>query len=267
MNIKKALCSTVGVLILIICLICSAFSGFAYNIEPTYEIGKKITAENNVDTYFFDESFGSDVAVNAMKLIASVTVKDFNANGGFALKFIINNNTTSNDFYFLTMDTNSWAYTDTNNPIEVKSKGTYTLEFDLSNLGQVFIIQGDLWQGTMILNGLQLVDEDNKELATYGSMIEPTVGYYKAGEGKIKNPTPVQTTTTTQIASEITTSATESNTSINVITTSYEKDNSDSGFSFFSFFNILGFKWIAIIVLSVGVILVALAIVFTIKMK
>ncbi len=258
MNIKKALCAILSVMTLIICMIFPSLSAFADD-ELTYEIGKEVTAENNADTYFFDESFGSDVAVNAMKLVASVTVVDFNSSNGFAMKFIINNNTNSNDFYFLTMETNSWAYSGANNPIEAESKGTYTLEFDLSSLGQVFSIKGDLWQGTMILNGIQLVDDKNKEIVTYGNIIEPTVGYYKAGEGKVKNPTTAKPATTTQLNSETTTTAstTQPSRSVTFFTTALS-NNGGQGFSFW---------WIAVAVLAVGVILIALAIILTKKMK
>lgn len=254
MRIKKALCISMSIVTFIMLLITSAFSSFADDNDLTYEIGKEVTAENDADTYFFDESFGSDVAVNAMKLIVSVTVVDFNANGGFGLKFIINNNTDSDDFYFLTMDTNSWAYTDTNNPIETESKGTYTLEFDLSELGQVASIQGDLWQGTVILNGLKILDKNNKELDSYGNIIEPTVGYYKAGVGKVVQKTTAETTTT----SEETTSEPEAGSETSNAVTTIVSNNNASGISFW---------WIGIPVLIAGVILIVLAIVFTKKMK
>ena len=253
MNIKRALCAGMSALIIIMCLMSSALSCFADDTELTYEIGTEYTAVNDADTYFFDESFGSEVAVNAMKLIVSVTVVDFNANGGFGLKFIINNNPDSDDFYFLTMNTNSWASYETKDPIETESKGTYTLEFDLSNLGQIANIQGDLWQGTVVLNGLQILDADDKELISYGNIIEPTVGYYKAGEGKIKNTTTAQTTTTQSITS----AATSANQTVSVATTVLS-NNSGLGFSFW---------WIAIPALAVGFILIVLAIVLTKKMK
>ncbi len=253
MKLKRTLFAVMSALILTICLISPTLSGFADDTELTYKIGKEVTAENDSDTYFFDESFGSEIAVNAMKLIASVTISDFNSNGGFGLKFIINNNPNSDDFYFLTMSTNAWAYTETKDPIEVKSKGTYTLEFDLSKLGQIASIQGDLWQGTMVLNGLQLLDKDNKELASYGSIIEPTVGYFKAGEGKIENTTTVQTTTT-QVTS---TTTNAQNQTVSIATTVLD-NNGGNNFSFW---------WIAIPALGIGVILIVLAIVFTKKMK
>ncbi len=253
MNIKRALFAGISAIITIMCLMSSVLPAFADNTELTYEIGKEITAVNDADTYFFDESFGSEIAVNAMKLIVSVTIADFNVNGGFGLKFIINNNTNSDDFYFLTMNTNLWASTETRNPIEAESKGTYTLEFDLSEMGQVASIQGDLWQGTVVLNGLQLLDEDNKELALYGNIIEPTVGYFKAGKGKIKNTTTAQSTTT----QTTTTTTTAQNQTVSLVTTALS-NNDSVGFSFW---------WIAIPALCIGVILIVLAIVFTKKMK
>lgn len=254
MKTRKALSAVISAVILIMCLISSALSGLADDTELNYKIGKKYTAENNADTYFFDESFGSDVAVNAMKMIVSVTVVKFNSDGGFGLKFIINNNTNSDDFYFLTMNTNAWAASETRNPIEAESKGTYTLEFDLSELGQVASIQGDLWQGTVILNGIQILDKDNKEITSFGSITEPTVGYYKAGEGKIKNPTTAQTTTAASTVQA--TSSAETNGTISLTTALSNKGG--SGFSFW---------WIAIPVLAAGVILIILAIVLTKKMK
>ncbi len=253
MKLKRTINVVISTLILTVCLISPTLSGFADDTELTYEIGKEFTAENDSDTYFFDESFGSEIAVNAMKLIASVTISDFNANGGFGLKFIINNNPNSDDFYFLTMSTNAWAYTETKDPIEVKSKGTYTLEFDLSKLGQVASIKGDLWQGTMVLNGLQILGKNNKELVSYGNIIEPTVGYFKAGVGKIKNTTTAQSTTT-QVT---TTSTTAQNQTVSIATTALE-NNSINNFSFW---------WIAVLALGIGVILIVLAIVFTKKMK
>lgn len=253
MRTKKALCALISSITFIMLLITSALPVFADDNDLTYEIGKEITAENDADTYFFDESFGSDVAVNAMKLIVSVTVVDFNANGGFGLKFIINNNSDSDDFYFLTMDTNSWAYTDTKNPIEAEKKGTYTLEFDLSELGQVASIQGDLWQGTVILNGLKLLDKNNEEIDSYGNIIEPTVGYYKAGVGKVVQKTTAETTTTAAV-----TSATEAGSETSTAATTIISNNNASGISFW---------WIGIPALAVGVILIVLAIVFTKKMK
>lgn len=256
-KVLYALYAMVSIFIFIISIINSALPVFSDDTELNYEIGKEFTAVNDADTYLFDESFGSEVAINAMKLVVSVTVVDFNANGGFGLKFIINNNSNSDDFYFLTMDTNSWAYNETKDPIEVKKKGTYTLEFDLSELGQVATIQGDLWQGTAVLNGLQLLDKDDKELALYGSIIEPTVGYYKAGKGKIKNTVTVQSTTT-QTSTDVQTSTTvQSSQTVSVGTTALSGSNG-SGISFW---------WIGISVLGVGLILIVLAIVFTIKMK
>ncbi len=230
----------------------SVFSVFSEDSTTTYEIGEEFTAVNDADTYFFDESFGSDVAVNAMKLIVSVTIVDFNSNGGFGLKFIINNNSDSDDFYFLTMDTNQWAYDNTKNPIEAESKGTYTLEFDLSDLGQVATLQGDLWQGTVVLNGLQLLDKNNGELASFGNIIEPTVGYYKAGVGKV-----VQTTTS-ETTSEATSETSVSESSTATYATTIISDNNSSGISFW---------WIAIPALAIGVVLIVLAIILTKKMK
>lgn len=253
MELKRTIYVVISTLILIVSLIIPTFSGFADDTELNYEIGKELTAQNDSDTYFFDESFGSEIAVNAMKLIASVTVSDFNSNGGFGLKFIVNNNPNSDDFYFLTMSTNAWAYTGTKDPIEVKSKGTYTLEFDLSKMGQIASIQGDLWQGTMVLNGLQILDKDNKELVSYGNIIEPTVGYFKAGKGKVKNTTTVQTTAT-QVTS---TTTTAENQTVSLATTVLENNG----------VNNLSFWWIAVPALGIGVILIVLAIVFTIKMK
>ena len=255
MDIKKALCAVMSALFLIMCLIATELSGFTDDTELNYKIGTEYTAQNDADTYFFDESFGSDVAVNAMKLIASVTVVDFNSYGGFGLKFIINNNSNSDDFYFLTMNTNAWAATDTKDPIETETKGTYTLEFDLSKLGQVASIQGDLWQGTMVLNGLQILGEDNQVLTSYGNIIEPTVGYYKAGKGKVKNTKTVQTTTT-QTSTSATTSASATQT-VSVATTVLSNDIG-SGFSFW---------YIAIPALAIGILFIVLAIVLTKKMK
>lgn len=253
MKLKSAVCVAISSIVFIMLLITSVLPAFADDSNLTYEIGKEFTAENDADTYFFDESFGSEIAVNAMKLIVSVTVADFNANNGFGLKFIINNNSNRDDFYFLTMNTNSWAYSGTKDPIEADAKGTYTLEFDLSKLGQVASIQGDLWQGTVILNGLQILDDKGKELATFGNIIEPTVGYYKAGVGKVVNTTTAKTTTT----SASTTTTTADNQTVSIATTIIS-NNSDSGISFF---------WIGIPTLAVGVILIVLAIVFTKKMK
>ncbi len=254
MELKRKIYVVISTLILTVSLIVPTFSGFADDTELTYKIGKELTAQNDSDTYFFDESFGSEIAVNAMKLIASVTVSDFNANGGFGLKFIVNNNPNSDDFYFLTMSTNAWAYTETKDPIEVESKGTYTLEFDLSKMGQIASIQGDLWQGTMVLNGLQILDKDNKELVSYGNIIEPTVGYFKAGKGKVKKTTTVQQTTATQVTSTTTTSE---NQTVSIATTVLE-NNGGNNFSFW---------WIAVPALGLGVILIVLAIVLTKKMK
>lgn len=254
MKIKKALCGVIIAVTFILTVITSLFPAFADDNELTYEIGKEFTAQNDADTYLFDESFGSDAAINAMKLIVSVTVVDFNANGGFGLKFIINNNSNSDDFYFLTMNTNQWAYTETKNPIEVEKKGTYTLEFDLSKLGQVATIQGDLWQGTAVLNGLKLMDKNNKELESFGNIIEPTVGYYKAGVGKVVQKTTAETTTTTTT----TASATNASSQAPSVATSIITNNNSSGISFW---------WFAIPSLAVGVFLIVLAIIFTKKMK
>ena len=254
MKLKNALCVAISSVIFIMLLTVTALPAFADDDELTYKIGKEFTAVNDADTYFFDESFGSEIAVNAMKLIVSVTVVDFNANGGFGLKFIINNNPDSDDFYFLTMGTNSWAYNETKNPIEADKKGTYTLEFDLSKLGQVASIQGDLWQGTVILNGLKLLDKNGKELTSYGDIIEPTVGYYKAGVGKVANTTTAESSTTA--VSTTTVSETESQT-VSIATTIVSRNN---GLNF-------SFWWIGISALVLGVILIVLAIVFTKKMK
>ena len=253
MKLKNAVCTAIGSIASLVLLITSVLPAYADDNNLTYEIGKEFTAENDADTYFFDESFGSEIAVNAMKLIVSVTIADFNANGGFGLKFIINNNPDSDDFYFLTMNTNSWANTQTKDPIEANSKGTYTLEFDLSKLGQIASIQGDLWQGTVILNGLQILDSEGNDLITYGNIIEPTVGYYKAGVGKVSKTTTAKTTTTSTSVS----TATSANQSVSIATTVISNNNS-SGISFF---------WIGIPAAAVGLILIILAIVFTKKMK
>lgn len=252
MKTKKILCVLASVIMFAVSLIVSSFSVFSDNNELNYELGKVFTAQNNADTYFFDENFGSDIAVNAMKLIVSVTVVDFDANGGFGLKFIINNNSSSDDFYFLTMNTNQWAYNQTKNPIETEKKGTYTLEFDLSQLGQVASIQGVLWQGSVELNGLKLLDKNNNELMSFGNIIEPTVGYYKAGVGKV-----VQKTTAETTAAQ-TTSVSEISSQTSSVATSIMTNKSSSGFSFW---------WIAIPTLAAGIILIALAIIFTKKMK
>ena len=252
MGLKSAVRVAISSIVIML-LITSVLPAAADDDNLTYEIGKEFTAENDADTYFFDESFGSEIAVNAMKLIVSLTVVDFNANNGFGLKFIINNNSNSDDFYFLTMSTNSWAYSGTKNPIEADKKGTYTLEFDLSKLGQVASIQGDLWQGTVILNGLQILDESGKELTSYGNIIEPTVGYYKAGVGRVVNTTTAETTTT----SALTTTTQADNQTVSIATT-IVSNNNGSGISFF---------WIGIPAIAIGVILIVLAIVFTKKMK
>lgn len=252
MKIKKSLCVLASMIVFTLSIVTTSFSAFADNNELTYELGQKFTAENNADTYFFDESFGSDVAVNAMKLVVSVTVSDFDSNGGFGLKFIINNNSDSDDFYFLTMNTNQWAYTDTKNPIEAEKKGTYTLEFDLSQLGQVASMQGILWQGTVVLNGLQLLDKDNEELESFGNIIESTVGYYKAGVGKVVQTTTAETTVPTTV------STTEATSETSAVITSVVTNQNGPGISFW---------WIAIPSLAIGVLLIVLAIVFTKKMK
>lgn len=253
MKMKKALCVIISAVTFMISLVISVFPVFADDNDLTYEIKKEFTAENDADTYIFDESFDTEVAINAMKLIVSVTVVDFNANGGFGLKFIINNNSDSDDFYFLTMSTNQWAYTETKNPIEAEKKGTYTLEFDLSKLGQVASLQGDLWQGTAVLNGLKLLDKNNKELESFGNIIEPTVGYYKAGVGKVVQKTTAETTSASSVSS-----VTSAGSQTSSVATSIVTNNNDSGISFW---------WFAVPSLIVGVFLIVLAIILTKKMK
>lgn len=213
----------------------------------TYPLNTAYSA-SDTQTYFFDENFDTDISTSAKTLRVSLDISNYDVTSGYGLKFLVNNDEDSDYFYFLTISTNSWAEAETVNHIEPEGNGTYTLEFDLSKYNSIDNIKGDLWQGTVSLNGLELLDADSKVIKSFGEIKTPTVGRFVEGKGKVSE-------TTTKVTTTATISTTTESKSV---TTSIVESKTREGFSFW---------YLGIPVAIIGLGLIVLAIIFTKKMK
>lgn len=153
-------------------------------------IGTEYTGTDEAPVVMFDEDLSYDYSLDIASVVVSVNLVGFNEKNGFAMKMVINDKTDSNDYYFLTLSTNTWATVDSgygvvNDPIEPTSKGIYNLKFDVSDLGEMTNIKFQLWQGTAKLNGVYYLDKNGKVLHSSGEIVKSTMGCYTPKDGKV----------------------------------------------------------------------------------
>lgn len=163
-------------------------TAFAEDVEPTLEDVYTGTEESPVS--MFNEDLSYDYSLKMASVVISFELVDYNENNGFAMKMVVNDKTDSNDYYFLTLSTNTWATVDSgygvvNNPIEPTGEGIYNVKFDVSDLGEMTNIKFELWQGTAKVYGVYYLDEDGKVLHSSGEIAKSTKGCYTPEEGKV----------------------------------------------------------------------------------
>ncbi len=182
-------------------------------------IGTEYTGTSEAPVVMFDEDLSYDYSLEIEAVVVSFELVDYNDNNGFAMKMVVNDQSNSNDYYFLTLSTNSWATVDTgygvvNNPIEPTGEGIYNIKFDVSDLGEMTNIKFELWQGTAKVYGVYYLDESGNVLHSSGEIVTSTKGCYTPKEGKVSefnigSQTASETTETIQQSTQIVTVSTD----------------------------------------------------------
>lgn len=167
---------------------CAAVTAFAEDVEPVLE--EVYTGTDEAPVNIFNEDLSYDYSLKMESVIISFELVDYNDNNGFAMKMVVNDKTDSNDYYFLTLATNTWATVDSgygvvNNPIEPTGEGIYNVKFDVSDLGEMTNIKFELWQGTAKVYGVYYLDESGNVLHSSGEIVKSTMGCYTPEEGKV----------------------------------------------------------------------------------
>lgn len=184
MTLKKIL----SVLAAAIVLCASAPSVFA---DDDAVMGEEYTGFDNNTVNLYDSNLDSEYALDVSYIIASFEVVGYSEDGGFAMKMIVNDQGDANDYYFLTLATNSWATVDSgygtvNNPIEPTGEGIYNVKFNVSDLGEISNIKFNLWQGTAKLFGVAYLDAEGSVLHTDGTVKTSDKGCYTPEDGKVE---------------------------------------------------------------------------------
>lgn len=208
----------------VLSVVCAAFmaafipiTAFAENEEPTF--GEGYTGTDEAPAMVFNEDLSYDYSLKMASVVISFELADYNDKNGFAMKMVVNDQNNSNNYYFMTLATNSWATVDTgygvvNNPIEPTGTGIYNVKFDVSDLGEMTNIKFELWQGTAKVYGVYYLDESGNVLHGSGEIVKSTKGCYTPKDGKVPEfnigtASVEETTEVTEASTQIVTVATE----------------------------------------------------------
>lgn len=196
--------------------------------ENTVELGGEYTGYDSETVDVYDNDLG-DYALDTYYIVASFELAEFDSDGGFAFKMVVNDDGSANDFYFLTLTTNSWATVDSGygvveNPIVPTETGIYNVKFDVSSLGELTNIKFNLWQGTVKLYGVAFLDSDGNALYVDGEIKTSTAGCYTPEDGQVDEFVIGNAETTTEESTETTTEAAE----VVTIETATDTESSES---------------------------------------
>lgn len=193
------------------------------NAEDLPSLDTSYTGFDSEPAVIYNDDLSYDFSLDIASVVISFELEKYNDEQGFALKMVVNDMTDSNDYYFLTLATNSWAMIDTgygvvNNPIEPSGEGVYNIKFDVSELGEMTNIKLNLWQGTAKINGVAYLDKNGKTLKKDGEIKAADKGCYIPGKGKVSD----------FIIEDVETATTESPTETVTINTQSNQDNNNS---------------------------------------
>lgn len=208
----------------VLSVVCAAFiaafipiTAFAEDENPAF--GEEYTGIDEAPVMVFNEDLSYDYSLKMASVVVSLELLDYNEKNGFAMKMVVNDQSNSNDYYFMTLSTNSWATVDTgygvvDDPIEPTGKGIYNIKFDVSDLGEMTNIKFELWQGTAKVYGVYYLDESGNVLHSSGEIVRSTKGCYTPEDGKVSEfnigAAPVEETSeVTEASTQIVTVATD----------------------------------------------------------